>query len=943
MTGKTIPEGKETWYDGYVEYCIGQGIIENDSFSDYNVAISRSDSAKIFANAVDSEKLQKINDIKGIPDIAPDDENFDCILALYNAGVFGGSDDVGSFMPDSQIKRSELSAILSRLDNESLRVKNEIPYSGFPRYLIDDHVMTGKWGLQSGWDYDVKYSLKNTNGYESFSISSESGEKVGLYRPVNVVKDGNAIFDTAITFSGKNIGAYVALEDTNNNPVVKVYSKNNAFYIQAGTKTVETNLEVCANVSETHAFVFDVDLKKKICNVTIDASYFANIPIDVKEGIARLAIAHDGTGMGALTVNGARGVADYRVNDNFRASPVSVNKGLVGEWKTTGDVTVGELLSERGADIYSAKAKGNSTASKKFEKIGAQFCVEANVLLPKNTSSLSLYLTKENDKAFEIVTKDGFFISGGKELRAIPYNVWTNIRIEADLHSATAFIRINGKDCGTVPFKAEYVDGIGFATQAEVWFDDVKVFGTYNYKDYPEEPKAVNEGGYDIGINVCNLWRNGTCDEGYDAIAPFDELHPLVGLADEGLPELADIEVKQMAEHGIDFQHICWYSPQQQTKAPIKGISMPQLALNDGYLKAKYSDYVKFCIMWENANGSVQSVQQFKDYLWPYFKEYYLSDSRYYTINNRPLITIWSTTKFQDSFGGASNAKAIIDFMDHDIKSLGYDGIYVWTMNSSSTLENIKNVGGHAGYSYNYGKSGENADYQIKFMEDKLKDNATFYIPSVSVGFNDVGRHDTRSGLITDEGHEEVCKYIRDVYLPAAFEDNPFKNCLMVSTWNEYSEGTYIAPNNYNGFEYLDNIREYFTDAPKDHVDEVPSEKVKDRLRNIYPDGYSPIRRYRLEEDPGKTVEGLLKKSKKALSWSFDNEEHVSHWRISHGINKLNVNEKSISGTSTEVDYGITLNKEHLVQLDAENDNIIFLHVRMKSDVYSRADLFFTC
>ena len=74
--------------------------------------------------------------------------------------------------------------------------------------------------------------------------------------------------------------------------------------------------------------------------------------------------------------------------------------------------------------------------------------------------------------------------------------------------------------------------------------------------------------------------------------------------------------------------------------------------------------------------------------------------------------------------------------MDHDIKSLGYDGIYVWFMNSSSTLENIKNVGGHAGYSYNYGKSGENADYQIKFMEDKLKDNATFYIPSVSVGFN---------------------------------------------------------------------------------------------------------------------------------------------------------------------------------------------------------------
>ena len=47
---------------------------------------------------------------------------------------------------------------------------------------------------------------------------------------------------------------------------------------------------------------------------------------------------------------------------------------------------------------------------------------------------------------------------------------------------------------------------------------------------------------------------------------------------------------------------------------------------------------------------------------------------------------------------------------------------------------------------------------------------------------------------------------------------------LLLDNWNEWSEGHYIAPHREYGFGYLDAVREVFSDAPKNHVDLLPSD-----------------------------------------------------------------------------------------------------------------------
>ena len=66
-----------------------------------------------------------INTIPGgsIPDVSMSDMFAAAIYAFYRAGIVAGSDASRSFMPESNIKRSEVAAVLARITNASPRVQ----------------------------------------------------------------------------------------------------------------------------------------------------------------------------------------------------------------------------------------------------------------------------------------------------------------------------------------------------------------------------------------------------------------------------------------------------------------------------------------------------------------------------------------------------------------------------------------------------------------------------------------------------------------------------------------------------------------------------------------------------------------------------------------------------------------------------------------------------
>lgn len=120
----TLTNGSSVWYSTYMKYCLDNEILAEDLSSKANVKITRSEYVAIFARALPAEAFDRINTIpaNAIPDVKISDDNSAEIYKFYRAGIIDGSDDYGTFNPNSNIKRSEVATILIRMMDPTTRV-----------------------------------------------------------------------------------------------------------------------------------------------------------------------------------------------------------------------------------------------------------------------------------------------------------------------------------------------------------------------------------------------------------------------------------------------------------------------------------------------------------------------------------------------------------------------------------------------------------------------------------------------------------------------------------------------------------------------------------------------------------------------------------------------------------------------------------------------------
>jgi hypothetical protein len=121
----TLKNGSDVWYSTYVSYAIANGIIDK-SYADLtdaqlNAAATRSEFVSIFHGAKDFYAEKNNVADNAIPDVKMTDKNADEIYEFYRAGILTGNDAVGTFAPNSNIKRSEVAAILIRMFDVSAR------------------------------------------------------------------------------------------------------------------------------------------------------------------------------------------------------------------------------------------------------------------------------------------------------------------------------------------------------------------------------------------------------------------------------------------------------------------------------------------------------------------------------------------------------------------------------------------------------------------------------------------------------------------------------------------------------------------------------------------------------------------------------------------------------------------------------------------------------
>jgi len=877
--GTTFDQSGTNWYDCYVKYAVENGIISQNQFDNYDRNITRAEMAKVFAKAVPADWLKAQNNVTEIPDVPETNSYYEELKLLYNAGVIMGNDEFGTFKPNNNIIRAEAAAIIGRVALPENRLTKTLVDANYDDayYMIDSGSASGMWGNSTQYDTPWQYDNRNrtnviSNSADATLTDNYTDGKVEVWRDTDTVESGLVGFDFRGNLINCQSGAYFKLTDDSKNEVVALTVKDGKFFLNG----VDTGVVTASTA--TFSVGMRIDLDKR--NVLLSLYDKVVGTFDVAKGsISRIYAGIDEPGTGTLSISKFYLYKDYVVNEAFLEEEGSE---LI-RWNVTGKASVSTMGSHGQKYINSAKLEGNTSAKYNFNKLSGNIVYEAYMLFPEDNDAGFISLDSGSTSVAKLViNNDGVFKADGTKLRHHTNNVWQTLRIELDTVNNTATYKVNGKKVyeGEADAYLNTVDGItAGSTSGSVYLDDVRVYMTHEYDDYCPEPVPVNNDGYDVILNMCSLWHEGQ-HQGWGAVSAYPDIEPALGYYDEGIIEVADWEIKFMVENGIDVQHLCWYAPSSDVKEPIKKSNMND-ALHNGFFNAKYSDMMKFTFMWENSGVNCKGLEQFKKYIWSYWMEYYFLDDRFYTIDNKLVFTVWSYTNFAKAFGnGADGAREAVKWMNEDAKAHGFDGVMIFFADGHATeasaFENMANNGGTAAYAYHWQQDGIYADTTIARLNRNAGHNKIHIIPTVSVGFNNIGWSGVRKKLASLSDHKKVLEHIKNEYLP---KYNGWKSkTLIVSTWNEYGEGTYVMPcAGLHGFGYLENVAEVISGDTEHKNNIYPTEQQKARLGHLYPDTKTSIKRLdneKNEEIPTRVVASFSGEDF-AINMNTDSIEYV--------------------------------------------------------------------
>lgn len=315
---------------------------------------------------------------------------------------------------------------------------------------------------------------------------------------------------------------------------------------------------------------------------------------------------------------------------------------------------------------------------------------------------------------------------------------------------------------------------------------------------------------------------------------------PLWGYVNEADPYVMEMEIAAAVDHGVNVFIYDWY---WYDRRPFL-----ENCLNDGFLKAKNNGQMKFYLMWANHDvvqlwdkrnsrdlntvvwQGAQDAAEFRRAMTHVIRDYF-TQPNYYTIDGKPVFMIYDVPNLVRGLGGIDAARREIDWFREECVRQGLKGLHLQFTMWSEGATNVSGVDGEKSVSAReFGKLGFDSctHYQyvhftnidrpyLEILPDvaaewaRLEKEFPFpYYPHVSVGWDNNPRFlDFRPGVMTECTPENIEKALRMAkeYLDARPQLAPL---VTVNSWNEWTETSYLEPDDLYGYGYLNAIKRVF-------------------------------------------------------------------------------------------------------------------------------------
>ena len=343
--------------------------------------------------------------------------------------------------------------------------------------------------------------------------------------------------------------------------------------------------------------------------------------------------------------------------------------------------------------------------------------------------------------------------------------------------------------------------------------------------------------GYGEWQSVKNAEKN-SLEHKKEWYETWKDRKPLWGYVNEANPDVMEMQIDCAVRHGVNVFIYDWYW--------YDGRPFLENCLNDGFLKAKNVDKMKFYLMWANHNVphvwdiDTSDDLNWKDVIWrgsvsrgefdklvDRWIENYFSHPSYYKIDGKPVFMIYTLDRFVEGMGGVEAARDALLYFRKRTEEAGFPGLHLQSVSWSSRHENYSGVDGASDTSayarlgfdstsnYQWVSFQRPRDYE-EMIEGAAEEYANMdklgvvYFPHVAIGWDNNPRFKKYvEGVVTNNTPENFEKALRQAKDYIDTHELPVP-LVTINSWNEWTETSYLEPDHLYGYGYLEAVRRVF-------------------------------------------------------------------------------------------------------------------------------------
>ncbi len=319
---------------------------------------------------------------------------------------------------------------------------------------------------------------------------------------------------------------------------------------------------------------------------------------------------------------------------------------------------------------------------------------------------------------------------------------------------------------------------------------------------------------------------------------------PLWGYVNEANPDVMEMQINCALRHGVNVFIYDWYWYDDRP--------FLENCLNDGFLKAPNNEDMKFYLMWANHDATHLwdrriSDDYAEDVIWDGKVDFerfthvvhrvidnYFCKPNYYKIDGKPVFMIYELFNLIKGLGSPEETFKALEYFREETVKAGYPGLHLQANCPSMGMfrrnpdlkalvdetKGFSSLGYDSFTNYQYRQMTDTTGDYLEVLErikQKYKDYdelfpATPYFPQVSIGWDNTPRFTKNQPMLTtgscpenfEKGLLAAKEYVDTHDLPVPL--------ITINSWNEWTEGSYLEPDNLTGYGYLEAVKKVFKD-----------------------------------------------------------------------------------------------------------------------------------